>query len=141
MSEHSSNNAQKDEQKNDFIRNIIRDDVKAQKYPQIVTRFPPEPNGYLHINNHNKNDSSVIIPANAIKKIENKIAGSLKNCEIKDNFPEFASLSSHVGSLAEEVLSHRGVWLDQADVFSIFYDFVDKSINSARHQPSVGSAV
>ena len=49
MSEHSSNNAQKDEQKNDFIRNIIRDDVKAQKYPQIVTRFPPEPNGYLHL--------------------------------------------------------------------------------------------
>ena len=49
MSEHSSNNVQKDEQKNDFIRNIIRDDIKAQKYPQIVTRFPPEPNGYLHL--------------------------------------------------------------------------------------------
>ena len=49
MSENSSNNAQKDEHKNDFIRNIIRDDIKAQKQQQIVTRFPPEPNGYLHL--------------------------------------------------------------------------------------------
>ena len=33
----------------DFIRDIVAEDIRAGKYKQIITRFPPEPNGYLHI--------------------------------------------------------------------------------------------
>ncbi len=32
-----------------FIRNIIEDDLKSGKHTHIATRFPPEPNGYLHV--------------------------------------------------------------------------------------------
>ena len=38
-----------EEEPSDFIRTQIRGDIAAGKQNTIVTRFPPEPNGYLHL--------------------------------------------------------------------------------------------
>ena len=36
-------------QLSDFIRDRVAADLASNKHPSIITRFPPEPNGYLHL--------------------------------------------------------------------------------------------
>ena len=37
------------DKKKDFLRKIVEEDLKSHKYDEVVTRFPPEPNGFPHI--------------------------------------------------------------------------------------------
>ncbi len=44
-----SESPNEDSAPSDFIRDIVAEDVRSGKYTKVHTRFPPEPNGYLHI--------------------------------------------------------------------------------------------
>ncbi len=88
----------------DFIRDIVAEDLRAGKYPQIHTRFPPEPNGYLHIG-HAK---SICLNFGIALEF-----GGICNLRMDDTNPTKEE-SEYVESIIADVRWLIGGWADQA---------------------------
>ena len=82
--------------KPDFIREIIADDLATGKHATIITRFPPEPNGYLHIG-HAKS-----ICLNFGIALENAGVGAKCHLRFDDTNPEKEE-SEYVESIKTDV--------------------------------------
>ena len=76
-----------------FIRNIIEDDLKRGKYQTIITRFPPEPNGFLHIG-HAK---AICVSFGLAQKY-----GGKTNLRFDDTNPEKESVE-YVNAIREDI--------------------------------------
>ncbi|WP_207493734.1 glutamine--tRNA ligase/YqeY domain fusion protein [Aridibaculum aurantiacum] len=104
-----------------FIEEIIEQDLAAGKYKNIVTRFPPEPNGYLHIG-HAK--SICLNFGLAIKY------GGKTNLRFDDTNPVKED-QEYVDSIKEDVKWLGFEWAQElyaSDYFQTLYDYAVKLI-------------
>ncbi len=112
----------------DFIRDIVSDDLRTDKYSgRVATRFPPEPNGYLHIG-HAKS-----ICLNFGIAAENE--GGLCNLRFDDTNPTKEDVE-YVESIASDVRWLGFDWGDRlyyaSDYFEQLYDYAVKLIRSGK---------
>ena len=95
-----------------FLRPIVQADLDSGKYTQIVTRFPPEPNGYLHIG-HAK---SICLNFGLAY-----IYDGLCNLRFDDTNPEKES-EEYVRAIEEDVRWLGFQWADQPRYASDYFD-------------------
>src|SRR5438477_444540 len=86
----------------DFIRDIVAEHIAARKYPRIHTRFPPEPNGYLHIG-HAK---SICLNFGIAREF-----GGVCNLRMDDTNPTKEEVE-YVDSITEDVRWLISAWAD-----------------------------
>lgn len=105
-----------------FIEQMIEKDLKEGKHKSIITRFPPEPNGYLHIG-HAK---SISLNFGLAKKY-----GGICNLRFDDTNPEKEE-TEYVESIKENVKWLGFDWEDReyfaSDYFDQLYEFAIKLI-------------
>lgn len=112
----------------DFVRQIVAEDVETSKWDgRVVTRFPPEPNGYLHIG-HAKS-----ICLNFGIAAENE--GGLCNLRFDDTNP-IKEEQEYIDSIKEDVRWLGFDWGDRlyfgSDYFEQMYEYAVQLINAGK---------
>jgi glutaminyl-tRNA synthetase len=111
----------KEEHKLNFLEEIIEEDLKSGKYTSIVTRFPPEPNGYLHLGHA----SSICLNFGLTKKYP-----GYTNLRFDDTNPVTED-TEYVESIKEDIKWLGFEWkheLYASDYFDTLYEYAVKLI-------------
>lgn len=99
-----------------FLEEIVEEDLKSGKYKEIVTRFPPEPNGYLHIGHA----TSICLNFGLTKKY-----GGYTNLRFDDTNPVTED-TEYVESIKDDVRWLGFEWKNEryaSDYFPQLYEF------------------
>jgi len=118
-----SEEIKKEERSLNFLEEIIEEDLKTGKYQSIVTRFPPEPNGYLHIGHA----SSICLNFGLTQKFP-----GYTNLRFDDTNP-VTEETEYVDSIKEDVRWLGFEWKNErfaSDYFDNLYAFAFKLINN-----------
>lgn len=111
----------------DFIRQIIADDLASGKHITVVTRFPPEPNGYLHIG-HAK---SITLNFG----VANEVPGGRCHLRFDDSNPETEDME-YVEAIKRDVKWLGYDWGDYlfhaSDYFEELYSFAVHLIKASK---------
>ena len=112
----------KEEEKSlNFLEEIVEEDLAAGKYKSILTRFPPEPNGYLHIG-HSK---SIVLNFGLAQKY-----GGKTNLRFDDTNP-ITEDTEYVESIKEDIRWLGFEWANElyaSDYFEQLYTFAGELI-------------
>ncbi|MFT4095272.1 MAG: glutamine--tRNA ligase/YqeY domain fusion protein [Niabella sp.] len=106
-----------------FLEEIVETDLASGKYPSIVTRFPPEPNGYLHIGHA----SSICLNFGLTEKY-----GGYTNLRFDDTNP-VTEETEYVESIKGDITWLGFKWKHEhyaSDYFEQLYEYALKLIRS-----------
>ncbi len=101
-----------------FIRNIVMEDLESGKHSEIITRFPPEPNGYLHIG-HAK---SIILNFELADEFKGKT-----NLRFDDTNPAKED-KEYVNSIEEDIKWLGYEWDDLFFASNYFDEMYDRAV-------------